>query len=137
MLVISSFRIELDDCGGEFQIALPGSMIEPVRDVLDGGQRKSRSINQGDWLHALQLNIQEADVDLRATIARTRLTLRDVVGLQVGDVIPVSQPEQATLQVDEVPVYAGQFGVYREHNAVRVTDVIDDSEKARLKQQQE
>lgn len=137
MLVISSFRIEVDGSGGEFHIALPGSMIEPVRDLLDGGQRKNRSMDQGDWLQALQLNIQDADVDLRATIARTRLTLRDVVGLQSGDVIPVCQPEQAMLQVGDVPVFAGQFGVYREQNAVKVTGAIDDAEKARLKQQQE
>jgi flagellar motor switch protein FliM len=137
MLVISSFRVELDDCGGEFHIALPGSMIEPVRDLLDGGQRKNRSRDQSGWLQALQQNIQEADIELRATVARTRLTLRDVVGLQSGDVIPVNQPEQTTLQVGDVPVYAGQFGVYRQHNAVRVTGVIDDAEKARLKQQQE
>ncbi|MGB5261465.1 MAG: flagellar motor switch protein FliM [Gammaproteobacteria bacterium] len=137
MLVISSFRIELDDCGGEFHIALPGSMIEPVRDVLDGGLRKNRSSDQSGWLQVLQQNIQEAEVELRATIARTRLTLRDVVGLQSGDVIPVNQPEQATLQVSDVPVYAGRFGVYRQNNAVRVTGVVDDAEKARLKQQQE
>jgi flagellar motor switch protein FliM len=137
MLVISSFRMNLDDTGGEFHIAMPGSMIEPVRDVLDGGLRKNKAVNQGDWLQALQLNIQEAEVDLRGMIARTRLTLRDVVGMQPGDVIPVSMPEQVTLQVDEVPVFSGQFGVYQEHNAVSVDAVINPSEKSRIKQQQE
>ena len=137
MLVISSFRMMLDEAGGEFHIALPVSMIEPVRDLLDGGQRKSKSMDQGDWLEGLQKNIQEAEVDLRGLIARTRLTLRDIVGMKSGDVIPVSMPEQVTLQVGEVPVFTGQFGVYRDHNAVRVSGEIDLSEKARLKQEQE
>jgi len=137
MLVISSFRMVLDEAGGEFHIALPVSMIEPVRDLLDGGQRKSKSMDQGDWLEGLQKNIQEAEVDLRGLIARTRLTLRDIVGMKSGDVIPVSMPEQVTLQVGEVPVFTGQFGVYRDHNAVRVSGEIDLSEKARLKQEQE
>jgi flagellar motor switch protein FliM len=137
MLVISSFRISLEEVDGEFHIALPATMVEPVRDLLDGGQRKNKSMDQGDWLQALQMNIQEANVDLSATIARTRLTLRDVVGLQRGDVIPVNMPEQATLQVGDVPVFTGQFGVYREHNAVMVTGEIEPSEKVRLKQDQE
>jgi flagellar motor switch protein FliM len=137
MLVISSFRMSLEEVHGEFHIALPASMIEPVRDLLDGGQRKNKSMNQGDWLQALQVNIQEAKVDLSATIARTRLTLRDVVGLQPGDVLTVNLPEQATLQVGDVPVFTGQFGVYHEHNAVRVTGEVEPSEKARLKQDQE
>ncbi len=137
MLVISSFRMSLEEVDGEFHIALPATMVEPVRDLLDGGQRKNKSVDQGDWLQALQMNIQEAKVDLSATIARTRLTLRDVVGLQSGDVIPVNMPEQATLQVGDVPVFTGQFGVYREHNAVRVTGEVEPSEKVRLKQDQE
>lgn len=137
MLVISSFRMSLEEVDGEFHIALPATMVEPVRDLLDGGQRKSKSMDQGDWMQALQMNIQEANVDLSATIARTRLTLRDVVGLQSGDVIPVNMPEQATLQVGDAPVFTGQFGVYREHNAVRVTGEVEPSEKVRLKQDQE
>jgi flagellar motor switch protein FliM len=137
MLVISGFRMSLDDSGGEFHIALPVSMVEPVRDLLDGGQRKNKSMNQDDWLQALKLNIQEAEVDLRGIVARTRLTLRDVVGMQPGDVIPVSMPEQVALNVGDVPVFSGHFGVYREHNAVRVSGEIDPAEKSRLKQQQE
>ena len=137
MLVISGFRMNVDESGGEFHIVLPASMIEPVRDLLDGGQRKSRAMGQGDWLQALQLNLQEAEVDLRGLIARTRLTLRDVVGMQSGDVIPVTMPEQVVLQVGDVPVFTGQFGVYREHNAIQVTGEIDPSDKARYKQQQE
>jgi len=137
MLVISSFRMELGENGGEFNIALPASMIEPVRDLLDGGQRKSKAMNQGDWLQGLQHNIQDAVLDVSGTIAQTRMTLRDVVGLQVGDVIPVSVPGQVTLQVDDVPIFSGQFGVHHEHNAVKITGEIDPSEKTRLKQQQE
>jgi len=137
MLVISSFRMNLEDSSSEFHIALPVSMIEPIRDLLDGGQRKGQAMNQHEWLQALQTSIQDAEVEMSGTIARTRLTLRDVVNLQSGDIIPVNQPGEVMLQVGDEPVFSGQFGVYREHNAVRVAGEIDVSTKARLKQQQE
>ncbi len=33
VVVISSFHIELDGGGGDFHIALPYSMLEPIRDA--------------------------------------------------------------------------------------------------------
>ena len=37
VVVVSTFHIELDGGGGELHFALPYSMIEPIRDVLDAG----------------------------------------------------------------------------------------------------
>lgn len=137
MLVIAGFRMDLEESGGEFHIALPVSLIEPVRDLLDGGLRKRKTGNQEDWLHDLQRNLQDAKVELRGVIARTRTTLRDVLDMNPGDVIPVSNPQEVTLQVDSEPVFAGQFGVNRERNAVRITGEMDPAGKTRIKEQQE
>lgn len=131
MLVIAGFRLETGDNGGEFHIALPVSMIEPVRDLLDGGQRKSKSANQAGWVEGLQKNLQEAEVDICGRIGETQLTLRDVVGLKPGDVLPVNLPEQVILQVCGVPLFSGKFGVFRDNNAVRINAAIDRMDKSR------
>jgi flagellar motor switch protein FliM len=131
MLMISGFRMETDGNGGEFHVALPVSAIEPVRDLLDGGQRKNKSANQAGWLKALQQNLQEAEVEVCGRIAETQLTLRDVVGLKPGDVIPVNLPDSVTLQVSGVPLFSGQFGVHGESNAVRIKSRIDRKDKSR------
>lgn len=127
-LIISSFRMELDDCTGEFHIALPDSMIEPVRDLLDGGQQKSQSDNEAVWLQALQEQLQEAHVEIYGTIAETAVTLRDVFNLKSGDIIPVEMPEQVTLQVGDVPLFHGQFGVHEDRNAVKITTCLNETE---------
>lgn len=131
MLIISSFRMNIEDSGGEFHIGLPVSMIEPIRDLLDGGQRKSMSANEGSWLQALQQNLQDAEVEICGSMAETALTLRDVVGMRPGDIIPVNMPGQVILRVGDVPLFRGQFGVYRENNAVKVESEVDRSDKTR------
>jgi flagellar motor switch protein FliM len=131
MLMISGFRMETEGNGGEFHIALPVAAIEPVRDLLDGGQRKNKSANQAGWLKALQQNLQEAEVEICGRIGETQLTLRDVVGLKPGDVIPVNMPDAVILQVSGVPLFHGRFGVFRESNAVRVDSGIDRNDKTR------
>jgi len=131
LLIISSFRMEFEESGGEFHIGLPVSMIEPIRDLLDGGQRKSISANYDSWLIALKQNLQDAEVEIYGRMAETALTLRDVVGMRSGDVIPVSMPGQVTLHVGDVPLFRGQFGIYREHNAIKVESEVERNDKRR------
>jgi flagellar motor switch protein FliM len=64
-------------------------------------------------------------------MAETALTLRDVVGMRPGDIIPVSMPGPVTLHVGDVPLFRGQFGVFREHNAVKVEHEIERTDKTR------
>ncbi|MGB5305847.1 MAG: flagellar motor switch protein FliM [Gammaproteobacteria bacterium] len=126
-LIVCGFRMELDEFACEFHIALPDSMIEPVRDLLDGGLQKSQSDNEVVWLQALQEKLQEAQVDIYGTIAATTVKLRDVFNLKTGDVIPVELPEQVTLQVGEVPLFQGRFGVHEDRNAVKITTCLNDT----------
>jgi flagellar motor switch protein FliM len=130
-LIISGFRMEFEDSGGEFHIGLPVSMIEPIRDLLDGGQRKSMSANHEQWLVALQQNLQDAEVEVYGRMAETALSLRDVVGMRPGDIIPLAMPGQVTLHVGDVPLFRGQFGVFREHNAIKVESEIERTDKSR------
>lgn len=131
MLIICSFRMEFEGSGGEFHICFPMSMIEPVRDLLDGGQRKSMSASYEQWLPALQQNLQDAEVEIYGRMAETALKLRDVVGMRPGDIIPLNMPGPVTLHVGDVPLFRGQFGVFREHNAVKVDAEVDRTDRTR------
>jgi flagellar motor switch protein FliM len=44
VIVVSSFHIELDGGGGDFHVAMPYSMLEPIRELLDAGCRATRGI---------------------------------------------------------------------------------------------
>lgn len=129
MMVVSSFHVSLGEIGGEFHICFPFSMIDPIRGLLDGGRQKSKLDIEKIWLSNLQCKIQEASVEIHGTIADTEITLRDVFNLKAGDVIPVTLPEQVTLIVDDVPMFQGQFGVHEGHNAVKVTNRLNNQEK--------
>jgi flagellar motor switch protein FliM len=55
-------------------------------------------------------------------LGQTELTLRDVVGLKAGDVIPIDLPRNVTAKVQGVPIFRGQFGVSRGSYAVKLTE---------------
>jgi len=120
IVVITSFRIELDGGGGDLHVTLPYSMIEPLRDVLDSGVQSDRVEHDERWLHTLREEIEDAVVQLSTVLGRAQLSLADLVNLKPGDVIPCDFTGQATVLAEDVPLFRGGFGVSRGQLAVKV-----------------
>jgi len=81
------FHIELDGGGGDFHIALPYSMLEPIRELLDAGVQSDRGDVDERWADALRQEMELAEVELSAILLRTQLTMRELVDLKPGDII--------------------------------------------------
>lgn len=124
IVVVSTFRIELDGGGGELHVTLPYSMIEPIRDLLDTGIQSDRSDADERWMIAMREELKSAEVDVHATLTHTRLSLRELVQLKRGDVIPIEMPESVVLVVEDVPMFRGEFGTSRGNHALRIKEQI-------------
>src|SRR5262245_55191254 len=75
IVVVSAFKLEIDDQGGEFHVTLPYSMIEPLRDVLEAGMQSDRAEHDDRWTQALRHEIEDAEVEMHALLGRTTLKL--------------------------------------------------------------
>ena len=49
------------------------------------------------------------------------MTLRELTGLKVGDILSIDMPAQVPLCVENIPVFTGEFGVANGMNAVKIT----------------
>ncbi|MGL4715860.1 MAG: flagellar motor switch protein FliM, partial [Aeromonas sp.] len=92
VIVVSSFHIELDGGGGDIHVAMPYSMLEPIRELLDAGVQSDKGDTDVRWSKALRDEIMDVKVELRAKLLETELTLRELMELQPGDIIPVDMP---------------------------------------------
>ncbi|WP_017942235.1 MULTISPECIES: flagellar motor switch protein FliM [unclassified Thioalkalivibrio] len=124
IVVISEFHIELDGGGGNLHVTLPYSMIEPIREQLDTGIQSDRSDVDQRWMHALQEEIQTAEVEISSILAETEVTVRELLDIQPGDIIPVDLPDKISLQVEDIPMFRGKFGVSNGLNAIQVSERI-------------
>ena len=122
-IVVSRFHVELEGGGGELHIALPYAMLEPIREQLDAGMQSDRIEKDESWTHAMRIQLQDAEVELSSAIARRQITLRELCGLRVGDVIPIDLPATVQLQVEQMPLFSGEFGIHNGNNAIKVTQV--------------
>lgn len=119
-VIVSSFHIELDGGGGDMHVTLPYSMIEPIKDILDSGM--TGDIHEVDerWTNALRRDILRANVGLECTVVQKKMSLREIIDLKEGDVIPVELPETLTLKANGVPVFKTRMGTSRGNLALEI-----------------
>jgi flagellar motor switch protein FliM len=112
--------VEFGARSGRIDWLLPETLLAPVRETLaaDGGQTTLRK--QEPWAPALTAALQDAEVDTRAILAQAQISLRELVRLSPGDIIPIEPPQQVTLFAGDVPLYRGRFGVSQGRNALKI-----------------
>jgi flagellar motor switch protein FliM len=122
-IVVSRFNVELEGGGGELHVALPYAMLEPIREQLDAGVQSDRIEKDEGWSRAMRAQLQDAEVELSSAIARRQISLRELSRLKVGDIIPITLSPIVQLQVEQMPLFAGEFGIHNGRNAIKVTQV--------------
>ncbi|MGL5364117.1 MAG: FliM/FliN family flagellar motor switch protein, partial [Plesiomonas shigelloides] len=74
------------------------------------------------WGKALREEIMEINVDLRAKLLDVDLTLRDLMNMKAGDIIPVDMPENLLVYVEDLPSFRAQLGQANENLALKITE---------------
>ena len=124
IVVVSRFKIDLEGGSGHLHVTIPYSMIEPIRDQLDAGLQSDRAERDERWTQALEAQIKDTEVGIESQLASATISLRQLMNLKAGDVLPIQMPKTVDLYVEDMPVFRGEFGISNGRNAVRVTDVI-------------
>jgi flagellar motor switch protein FliM len=119
-LLVVRFTVEFAARSGRIDWLLPEALLAPVRETLAaaGGQTALRK--QEAWAPVLTNALQDAEVDTRAILAQAQISLRELVRLSPGDIIPIEPPQQVTLFAGDVPLYRGRFGVSQGRNALKI-----------------
>ena len=124
VVVVSTFRIEIEGDGGEVHVAMPYSMVEPIRELLNTGLQSDRDQVDERWLTALREEVKEAVVEVSSTLTEAEISLRELMNLKAGDVIPIEFPAQVVLKAESVPTFRGKYGVSRGNRSIKVTEAI-------------
>jgi flagellar motor switch protein FliM len=119
-ILVLKFTVEFGASSGGIEWLLPETLLAPVREALaaDGGQTSLRK--QEAWGPILIKALQDTELDTCAILAQARISLRDLVRLAPGDIIPIEEPQQVTLYAGDVALYRGRFGISQGRNALKI-----------------
>lgn len=123
VVINTTFQIEFGPVGGNVNVCIPYSMIEPIRGLLSNPLQDEVEIDKR-WVKLLSNQVQSADVELRAQFLTMESSIGQLLKLQVGDVLPVEIPETVVASVNGVPVMECGYGTSNGHYALRVQKMI-------------
>lgn len=121
IVVISTIHIELEGGGGDINIAMPYSMIEPIRELLDA-VTSDRGEVDGRWQESMRTEIMRCEVMLNSKLIEKEMAISEVIELKKGDVIPIEMPESVLLEVENVPVFRGKLGFSDGNYAIEIIE---------------
>ena len=124
VIVVSSFHIELDGGGGDFHVAMPYSMLEPIRELLGAGVQRDKGDTDLRWRKALRDEIMEVQVGLSTRLLQTDVSLRQLMDMKPGDIFPVIMPESLLVFVEDLPTFRAKLGRTHDKVAVRIVEKI-------------
>lgn len=123
IVVVSTIHIELEGGGGDIHIAMPYSMIEPIRDLLDA-VGSDRGEVDGRWQESLRKEVLRSEVSLNSMLIEKTMAVKDVLNFKKGDVIPIDMPETVTVQAEDVSIFKGKVGLSDGNYAIQITEKL-------------
>jgi flagellar motor switch protein FliM len=124
VIVAVTFNIELGPASGEMHFCFPYSMIEPIRDMLSSPLQGEVLGADKRWVKLMTQQVQAAEIEIVADLAKTSMQIGDVLNMKVGDVVPLNIDESIEAQVDGVPVMLCKYGIFNGQYALRVEKLL-------------
>jgi len=132
VVVVTTFNIDLESGSGDFYICLPYAMLEPIRELLDGGVQSDRGERDERWELAMREEVMGASVEISSLLGEATLPLRTLAGLRVGDIIPLDVKETVEVCAENLPICRGHLGIHNSSYAIKISEWIERSSTRQL-----
>jgi len=120
------FAVKNAEFSGNFHLAIPYLMLEPIKEQLSPKYLREKDTAH-TWGPQLKELLKNTYITVIAELGRTKHTVRDLLKLQVDDVIKLkSGPEDLiSIRVDQVPKFKGYPGIIKGNRAVEIEKLLN------------
>lgn len=126
VVISTTFEVELEHASGTVAIVVPYQTLEPIKEKLNASFRAEGDRFEKVWTHQLRHHVSETFLNCKVSVGETDLSIGDLVNLNIGDIIPLTQNADGELDllVEGTPKYKCIFGESRGYRAVEITKRI-------------
>lgn len=124
-------EMTLNELKGNLNICLPANSLEEIFKIFDSKYVKvNRKLNpEQEKRRQKQIldSLKDTPLAVSAVLGKTEITLKDLIELQRGDIIPLDSPvaeDSVILQVEKLKWFTGKIGVKRKNYAVKIGKVL-------------
>jgi flagellar motor switch protein FliM len=124
-VVVVGFELKMGNRAGTMSLCIPYNVIEPIMGKLAAqnwfSYQKKDDGNEGH--KKITTNVANASIEVRALLAQTTMTMRELLSLQVGDLITTEKQasKDVTILVEGKNKFQAKVGQVRGNKAARIT----------------
>jgi flagellar motor switch protein FliM len=129
-VVIIMLNVKIREVEGNISFCMPYIILEPVLEHLNTRywftERQAPEENLIQNRSNLMGAMKKLSLELHAVLGTSRLSLREIMELQPGDVIQLDQAigDMAKVKSNQSDWFMGTLGKYKNHRAIRVEKVL-------------
>ena len=123
MVLHCSFTVDINGRKGDVDLCIPFWVLEPIKTLLFSQMQAFQPDEDTSWSDNLRAEVQSAQVQLVAVLAKKQGTLGEVLSFNVGDLLPIELQDPVTVMVDGLPMIKGDYGVRNGRYAVKVAEI--------------
>jgi flagellar motor switch protein FliM len=123
-VVVTRLEVTLGGVGGSLSLVFPLSSFDPVRDKLAEGLKAVSPEIRQRWRTSLRAQLEQSELELKTVFLECEITMRELLKLKPGDILPIEMPKTATLYAGSRPLLRGKFGRSRGYNAVSIVEAV-------------
>lgn len=127
VIITTTFEVEFESASGTIMVVIPYSTIEPIKQKLSSSYQSENDAVDSIWTQSMNDYVSDAVSTAVVKLGDTAMTIGDLVGLQPGDIIPLSQEIAGELDIEvegckKLKCLAGE---YKGNRAVQITRKIE------------
>lgn len=130
-VVVVSFEIKIGESQGSMRLCLPYPTIEPVISRMSTQYFIATAGRRGDLEKTaveVKRNMSNVEVRLALLLGYTDITVRDLVSLQIGDVISLDSQisQELPITVEQSCKFYGRPGTIGNKMAAQITSIVEE-----------
>jgi flagellar motor switch protein FliM len=129
VVVVIGFEMKMSSRAGTMNLCIPYNVIEPIVDKLSAQSwfNPGKARGADETVDRITGKLHRAPLWMTGVLARTTITLRDLLDLSVGDLIMTETPATTpvTLMVEDEPKFLATIGQHDGKRALQITGLAD------------
>jgi flagellar motor switch protein FliM len=124
VVIATTFDVELEKVSGTIKVVIPYATLEPIKSKLSVGFQSEQLEVDFIWINRIKEQIMLTNANLLVKLGDANISVRDLMDLQVGDIIQLGTDATMPLEVlvEGIPKFKGLPGILKGNRAIKITE---------------
>ncbi|WP_263768700.1 flagellar motor switch protein FliM [Propionivibrio soli] len=124
IVISTTFSLEFGGTAADMHICFPYSMVEPIRDLLYSSMQSDQLSTDQRWILMLRKQLKDAEIEIAADLGTATVSLRQILEMRTGDIIPINIPDKIIACVDGIPLCECAYGQQNGQYALKIEKFV-------------